>query len=287
MTTTGALLAGVRILLPRPAGGDSRIAGALASAGAQTVTVSLIEFAPAPDTQALDQALVALARGDFDWVAFTSPTTVRILTRRSAELGLHGVVAAATRIAAVGPGTRRALHRAGLATDLMPPHGGSASALAACWPDEPAGRSVLLPRSDLAAPTLPDALAASGHRVHAVIAYRTQTLPVPRDTARQLAAGDFHAVILTSSSSAAALGEYPIGKGTAVVAIGRPTADAARRHGLAIAATASDPTGESVAAAVALAIRGDAARTEGTEQGFDTRGHPATSRSDVHRKDPR
>jgi uroporphyrinogen-III synthase len=152
------------------------------------------------------------------------------------------LVGGGTRVAAVGPGTARALRHAGIRVDLMPPEGGSAALLAAAWPTEPPGRTVLLPRSDRAADTLPEALRAAGYRVTAVRAYRTVPLPVPAPVGRELAAGRVDAVLLTSPSTATALAGTPLPDHLVVIAIGRPTADAAAQHGIAVAAIAHRPT---------------------------------------------
>jgi uroporphyrinogen-III synthase/uroporphyrinogen III methyltransferase/synthase len=110
---------------------------------------------------------------------------------------------------------------------------------------------VLLPRSDRARPELPDALRHRGYRVTEVIAYRTVTLPVPAETARALATGGLDAVLLTSPSTAAAVAEVPVAAGVIVVAIGASTAAAARDAGLAVTATATQPSAPGLVEALA------------------------------------
>ena len=256
----GGALSGVRVLVPRPAGRGSDLIDALAGAGADVTAVPLISIAPPPDTGALDLAVLALAAGDFSWVAFTSVNAVTAVVGRAGALALDPVVTADTRVAAVGPSTAQALRDNGIPVDLVPTGGGSSAALAAVWPQPHAGESVLLPRSDLAAETLPNALESAGYRVHAVMAYRTVVEAVPADLAARLENGGFDAVLLTSPSIVAALAGVRVSPGTIVGAIGKPTTAAARTAGPAVTFTADRPS------AAALA--------EGLIQAWHERHHP-------------
>jgi uroporphyrinogen-III synthase len=260
-------LAGWRVLVPRPAGRAGELAELLRAADAEPMLVPLIEIHPETGSPDLHKAVTDLAAGAYDWVAFTSAAAVSALLSvadrvgaesharsadpasdgpdaepRHASAGRDPLVGGGTRVAAVGPGTARELRHAGMRVDLMPTEGGSADLLAAAWPTEPPGRTVLLPRSDRAADTLPEALRAAGYRVTAVRAYRTVPLPVPASVGRELAAGRVDAVLLTSPSTATALAGTPLPDHLVVIAIGRPTADAAAQHGIAVAAIAHRPT---------------------------------------------
>jgi len=238
----GGPLPGVRVLVPRPSGRGSDLVDSLERAGAVVTAVPLISIAPPPDTGALDLAVLALAAGDFSWVAFTSVNAVKAVVGRAGALALDPVVTADTRVAAVGPSTAQALRENGIPVDLVPTGGGSSAALAAVWPRPHPGESVLLPRSDLAAETLPDALGAAGYRVDAVMAYRTVVEPVPAELADRLENGGFDAVLLTSPSIVAALAGVQVSPGTIVGAIGKPTTAAARTAGPAVTFTADRPT---------------------------------------------
>lgn len=242
-----APLSGVRVLVPRPAGRGSDLVDALEHAGAVVTAVPLISIAPPADTGALDLAVLALAAGDFSWVAFTSVNAVKSVIERAGALALDPVVTADTRVAAVGPSTAQALRDNGIPVDLVPTGGGSSAALAAVWPAPHPGESVLLPRSDLAAETLSAALNAAGYRVDAVTAYRTVVGPVPGDLADSLQTGGFDAVLLTSPSIVAALAGVRLAPGTIVGAIGKPTTAAARTAGPSVTFTADHPTAAALA----------------------------------------
>jgi len=240
-------LSGARVLVPRPAGRGSELVDALQRAGAEVTAVPLISIAPPPDTGALDLAVLALASGEFSWVAFTSVNAVTSVVERARALGLDPAVTADTRVAAVGPSTAQALRDNGIPVDLVPTGGGSSAALAAVWPRPQQGESVLLPRSDIAAGTLPDALKAAGYRVEAVTAYRTVVEPVPAGLAHRLEHGGFDAVLLTSPSIVTALAGLQVSRGTIVGAIGKPTAAAARAGGPPVTFTAERPTAAALA----------------------------------------
>ena len=248
-------LAGARVMVPRPAGRASDLVDALERAGAVATAVPLISIAPPLDTGALDLALLRLAAGDFTWVAFTSVNAVRSVVGRAAALALDPVVTADTRVAAVGPSTAQALRDNGIPVDLVPTGGGSSAALAAVWPQPHAGESVLLPRSDLAAETLPNALESAGYQVNAVTAYRTVVEPVPPDVADRLTSGGFDAVLLTSPSIVAALAQARPTTGTIVGAIGQPTTSTARTAGLSVSFTAARPTAAALAEGLIKAWR--------------------------------
>lgn len=177
-------------------------------------------------------------------------------------------------MAAVGDATAAALADAGLAPDLVPGTAHSAAGLLADWPAEAAPGTVLLPLSGRARPTLEAGLAAKGYRVLTATAYDTVPWPAPEplvpETAADaaavptldragllaaLAAGEADAVVLTAPSHLAELvGEDPaVLAGTALVAIGEPTRQAAADRGLT-AHAADRPTPEAVRAALARAL---------------------------------
>jgi len=243
--TSGRLagpLAGWRVLVPRPVDRAGELVAALGAVGAEVIAVELISTAPVVDLAAFDLRLGELCHGDFEWVAFTSAAAVAAVLERSSLLGLTPPVAVDTRLAAVGPATSAALLDAGLSVDLLPPSGGSAAALAEIWPAARAGASVLLPRSDLAPPQLPDALTAKGYRVETVIAYRTVVQPPSPSLAAQLSGGGFEAVLFTSPSTVSALAGVPLPASTVLGAIGDPTTRALLAAGRPVGFTAARPS---------------------------------------------
>ena len=247
-----APLSGRRILLTR-AKPDDAIARALRMAGAQVDTLALTVSTPLESAQ-LDEARDRLADGAYAWVVFSSWRAARAVAAalpRARSLG--------TRIAAVGAATAQwTADHAGVSADLT--GAGSAAALLKCFPAPASGaRPVLIPRSAAAPDTLPDGLRALGWSVEAVDAYTTtpaDAADIPDDIAGNFRAGHYDAAVLTASSQARALppllGMPP--PSTRVVTIGAPTALAAGRQGIAVAAQASSPTSDAIVRALIDAL---------------------------------
>ena len=247
-----APLSGRRILLTR-AKSDDAIARALRLAGAQVDSLALTVSTPLDSAQ-LDAARDRLAHGAYAWVLFSSWRAARAVVS-----GLPRARSLGTRIASVGQATAQWISdHAGVSADLT--GAGSAAALLECFPAPASGaRPVLIPRSALAPDTLPDGLRALGWSVEAVDAYTTAPAvagDIDADIAENFRAGRYDGAVLTASSQARAL--PPLlglpSPTTRVVTIGAPTALAARRRGIAVAAQASSPTPDAIVRALIDAL---------------------------------
>ncbi len=237
-------LVGRRVLVPRAQGRAGPLITLLGEFGADAQAVPLFAIGPPDDTAALDSAVLALGAGDYDWVAFASANAVDAVLNRARALAITPAVPADTRVAAVGPATALAMRTAGFPVDLRNEHEGSAAGLAKIWPfpTHPVSR-VLLPTSSIGLPTLPLALAIKGYQVDRVDAYAPRPVPMPVEVARDLEAGRYFAVLLTSPSIATVLADTVTLPGTVLVGcIGEATAAAARRAGLAVQFVAVEPT---------------------------------------------
>lgn len=246
------------VLVPRASSRAAGLAGLLRDAGCEVVVAPVIERAPVEDTTALDTAVRDLGAGAYAWVAVTSVNAVDALAAAAARTAVSlGSSAAGTRWAAVGHMTRRALEAAGVAVELVPDGESSAAGLVAAFAERSGtpsdGRRVLLPLGDLAGPTLADGLAALGWAPDVVTAYRTVRRELPADVVTRGRAGGFGAVVVTSGSVAREVARQ-LGTRAPVVAIGRPSAEAAHAAGLHVAAVAEHPTDEALAAAVTAAL---------------------------------
>lgn len=222
----------------------------LAALGARVDEVEFIAVVPPADPQALRDATIAWCDGDYDWLAVTSRNAV-IAMRRIAERAGRTLAEPlpAAAVATVGEATRGVCADAGLAVTLVPSERHDARGIVAEFP-EGAGR-VLVPVGDLAAPVLARGLARKGWHVDSVEAYRVADGPgITADLARDLAAWEFDAVLLTSGSVAERYAPHaaPADADTLVVAIGRTTAASAKAAGLAVHAVAEVPSYDGILA---------------------------------------
>ena len=162
----------------------------------ELVHTPLIRIVAPEDWQPLDDALNRLAR--YTCVVLTSRYAVAALLERLLDRGGDARRLAHATLAVVGRGTAAALRARGLAADLIARPESTAGLVAALRAYGPlAGARVLLPRSQVANPELPDALRGYGAEVTAVTAYGN--LPVTDPVRVDLGAVD--AVLFTSPST--------------------------------------------------------------------------------------
>ena len=278
----GRPLDGCRVLVTRSPERSRPLAEALRLAGAVPLLLPLTATERAPDQAALEDAFVALGAGRFDWLVVSSATTVLALQEKAAEraVKLGAWLPAGTRVAAVGPASRRALEAAGIAVHFEPQHEHSAAGIVNGWPGGPA--DVLLPQADIAAPALARGLEAKGARVRTVVAYSTVDFPAeparrlgrscgeatdsdgsaaalplltPAEAKAEVDDGALAAVVAASPSAVRRIGATlaPLGS-CRLVAIGPATAAEAEAQGLTVAATAREATPEGLVAAVIRAL---------------------------------
>jgi uroporphyrinogen-III synthase len=242
-------LGGWRVLVPRGGPWGHGVASDLRAAGATPVVAPMINFAPAADDEALNVALASLAEGKFDWLTVTSATTVDVLSAHQAT------VPASTHIAAVGETTAAALTAAGYQVDLVPPEDNSAKGLLrelAQFEQYGPELCVLTLRSDIAKPVLTEGLTARGHTVESVVAYRTIGVPVDEAIVRDIQAGAFKAIFVTSGSVAEQIQLQfgPLPETMIVAAIGPQTARDAAAYGVRVDLVAKERSAVSLIDAI-------------------------------------
>jgi uroporphyrinogen III methyltransferase / synthase len=243
-------LDGRRILVTRPRSAPDMLDAALAAAGATPIAFPTIDIRLAPDLAPLDRALDAIDR--FAWIAFTSANAVEIMFDRLAARGL--AVPGSVRIAAVGPGTARAVAARGARADFVPSEY-LGERLGAELGDV-AGRRVLFPRAAQANDALIRVLTARGAVVEDVVVY--DTLPATRDE-RGLAELErgVDAATFTSASTVdnffLLLNERAraLLAGAVIACIGPVTSAAARARGLAVDVEPAEHTVPGLVAALA------------------------------------
>ncbi len=213
-------LSGRTVAVTRARAQSSGLAGRLRALGATVVE------APAIRIVAREVELPALA--GFDLVCLTSPNGVAILFDRLAERGEDARALAGATVAAIGPGTARALAEHGIAADVVPERF-VAESLAASLEGQLIRRA-LIARAAQARDVLPDALRARGVEVSVVSLYDTIADPLTAEALAGARAADY--ITFTSSSTVRfflAVGE--LGPRTRIASIGPVTSATLREHG--------------------------------------------------------
>jgi uroporphyrinogen III methyltransferase/synthase len=222
-------LSGITVAVTRARAQSSGLARALADLGAQLVETPVIRIeelpGPAPDL------------GGYDLLCVTSPNGVRLLFERLSAEGRDARALAAVAVAAIGPGTARALAQRGVLADIVPERF-VAEGLVEALEQRPVRRA-LIATAEGARDVLPDALRARGAEVDVLALYRTVAEPIDAATRARAAGADY--VTFTSSSTVTffleaaggeAAGEPLLAPSTRVVSIGPQTSATLREHGL-------------------------------------------------------
>jgi uroporphyrinogen III methyltransferase / synthase len=235
-------LAGRTVAVTRARAQASALAARLRSLGADVVEAPAIRIEP------LDAVVPDLAA--YDLLCVTSPNGAQELLRRVRDArALAGPV-----IAAIGPGTARALREGGIEPDVVPARA-VAEGLVEALAGRPVGRT-LIARAQEARDVLPEALRARGAEVDVLALYRTVAEPLDGGARVAALAADY--ATFTSASSArffhAAAGTLA---GPRLVSIGPATSAAMRELGFPPDVEAADHTPEGLVAA----LLGDATAT--------------------------
>ena len=205
-------LTGRTVVVTRARAQASALAARLRELGA------VVAEAPAIRTEPLEVTVPPIER--YDLVCVTSPNGAeRLLEEVRDARALAGPV-----IAAIGPGTARALRAGGIDPDVVPERA-VAEGLVQALRDTPVSRA-LIARAEEARDVLEAALRDRGAEVDVLALYRTVAEPVADPPER----ADY--VTFTSASSVRSyLGSAPLPDGARVVSIGPATSAALREAG--------------------------------------------------------
>ena len=250
------------VVLTRPEGRSADWKATLAEAGAAVIELPLLEISFEPDEDTLADVLDTI--GEYDWIIFTSANGVRgffdrFLMRFSDIRSIGGA-----RFACVGPATEKALRSYHLAADLV-----------AAQPDAVAlGRELMtkftvenqklvVATGNLADPALPRLLMEEGLAIVDILkVYSTDQKSIAEaPEAAEFRRRGADAIVFASPSAvesfmhqAASLRPEVGARHPKVIAVGPTTADAVRRTGIPLGATATAPTAKAIRDAIIAAL---------------------------------
>ena len=216
-------LAGVTVAVTRARTQASELGARLRALGAGVVEAPAIRIVP------LDGPAPEI--GHYDLVCLTSANGVELLFERLASEGRDARSLGNVRVAAIGPGTARALREHGVIADIVP-ETFTAEGLIQALAGQSA-RRVLLARAKDAREALPDALRQQGTDVDLVALYETVAEPLSESQLAAVFKADY--LTFTSSSTVKFFFEGVGGSlpdGARVVSIGPVTSAALRERGI-------------------------------------------------------
>jgi uroporphyrinogen III methyltransferase / synthase len=226
-------LHGRRVVVTRARAQASGLATTLRALGAQVVELPAIRIESRIGS---DEARAAIdAIHTYALICLTSPNGARLLFEALGEAGLDARALASATVAAIGPGTARALAQHGVAADVVPERFVAEALVEALAGVEVADRPVLVARAAEARDVLPEALGERGAKVDVVALYETVREEPEPDAVEAAQSADY--VTFTSSSTVTNLVEALNGRlpdSARIVSIGPITSEAARAAGLEV-----------------------------------------------------
>ncbi len=228
-------LRGKRVLVTRALHQAAPLTALLREGGAMPLSYPCLAVAPLSDYSKLDDALQAAAAGDYDWLMISSSNSARALAARMAQLDLELPGSKVALMGAASAAAAGSLPGARLCAQVG---AGDYAALPGALQLRP-GMRVLLPQSDVAPPTLREALRRSGARVSSVVAWRNLPGSGGVALAALLRAREVDGLLFTSASilrnAEARLrsegGDPALLRALPCACLGRPTAAAAQAAG--------------------------------------------------------
>jgi uroporphyrinogen III methyltransferase/synthase len=242
-------LYGRRIVVTRARAQASGLAKTLRNLGAEVVELPAIRIEPTIESDEVKQAIEQI--GDYSLIVLTSPNGVRLLFEAMRDAGLdaralgkpekqhvgkvRSGAATGTTVAAIGPGTARALAKCGISADIVPERFVAESLVESLAEVEVSDKRVLVARAAEARDVIPEHLEGRGAEVDVVALYETVREDAGPEAVEAAQAADY--VTFTSSSTVRnlteALGDrFP--KDAHIVSIGPVTSEAVVDAGLEV-----------------------------------------------------
>ncbi|NOZ22278.1 MAG: uroporphyrinogen-III C-methyltransferase [Planctomycetes bacterium] len=249
-------LFGKRVVVTRSREQASDLSAMLQGLGAEVMELPTIKLVPPDDFAPMDKAIEDIA--SFDWIIFASVNGVKSFFDRAMEIGKDIRDLAGPRICAIGPGTRAAAEAYHVRVDCQPPKYVAESVVDEFRKmEDMAGKSILIPRTDVGRRLLMEELEKMGAAITEVTAYRTLPETISPEALQDLLDNPPDFVTFTSSSTVRNFVECvgkkslsQIAAGTRFISIGPITSKTAQELGICITAEAEESTIPALVAAV-------------------------------------
>jgi uroporphyrinogen III methyltransferase / synthase len=226
-------LHGRRIVVTRARAQASGFAATLRALGAEVVELPAIRIEPRIESDEVKR--VAGGVGAYDLICLTSPNGVRLLFEAMEAAGLDARALAGVTVAAIGPGTARALAERGVLADVVPERFVAEGLIESLEDEEIAGTRVLVATAAEARDVLPEALRERGAEVDVLALYETVREQPGAEEIEAAQSADY--ITFTSSSTVTNLSEalgdrFPTA--ARIVSIGPITSETIRARGLEV-----------------------------------------------------
>ncbi|MBM7557106.1 uroporphyrinogen-III C-methyltransferase [Halanaerobacter jeridensis] len=242
------------IVVTRPTKQAAGFCQQLSRAGAKVIEAPAIKITPPEDYKPLDESLKKL--NEYDWIIFTSVNGVKYMMERLFSLGHDVRALAGANLAAIGSKTAAELKSYSLKVDYIPEDYVSEAILADFSDQDLTGQKFLLPRANIARPTLEEGLEDLGADVDNITAYKTIQGAGNKNLVSRLAEDKIDVVTFTSSSTVRNFIEmlgadyHQLLSGVKLACIGPITADTVRDFGLEVEIIADEYTVEGLTTAL-------------------------------------
>jgi uroporphyrinogen III methyltransferase/synthase len=230
-------LHGRTVVVTRARAQASSLTGTLRELGATVLEVPAIRFESRISSDAVADAMAALHT--YALICLTSTNAVEQLFEAMQARGLDARALASATVAAIGPGSARALAQRGVVADVVAERYVAEGIIEALEPIPVDGRPVLIPRAARGRDELGDWLTGRGAKVDVVTLY--ETFPESLSEEELAAAEQADYLTFTASSTVQnfveAMGDR-LPTAARVISIGPVTSGAARELGLTVHAEA-------------------------------------------------
>lgn len=226
-------LYGKRVVVTRARAQASGLAKRLRGLGAEVVELPAIRIESRIESDEVKAAVEQI--GEYSLIVLTSPNGVRLLFEAIRNAGLDARALNGATVAAIGPGTARALAKVGISADIVPERFVAESLVESLAAVDVEGKKVLVARAAEARDVIPEHLVERGTEVDVLALYETVREAPDPDAVEAAQAADY--VTFTSSSTVRnlteALGDrFPAN--ARIVSIGPVTSESAREAGLEV-----------------------------------------------------